>query len=486
MKQNVSKIKLTLNVIHKSTIIQLERWDIMYNSTDNVVRILEINLKNYKNISDGRVKMSDISNIENGAGDVLGIYGQNGSGKTSIISTVGIIKDVFSGKPLPEDIYEYIMYGKDESEIDILFYIKNNNQRYKVRYNVIISKDDEDTFIKEESIHYWHKMNVDDDWDRVKGLIINMYDKNNIYPKHRNEELLKLYDDNSDFIVNKKMRFRNRESLIFSKELLKLINNNSEKISKEYEILSILQHYATSNLFIIDNKELALSDANILLPMNYKNYIDDKYISMGVMPIGLDRPTYLPREAVSEIGTSLKASNKVISEIIPGLTIKLKELKRQISKSGEEEILVELLSCREEVEIPIRYESDGIKKIVAVLHLLIAMFNYNSMTVLIDELDSGIFEYLLGEILEILEQRGKGQLIFTSHNLRPLEVLDKNNLIFTTTNINNRYIKLKNVKTNNNLRDMYYRDLVLGGQDEVIYDRTNSAKIARAFRKAGE
>lgn len=101
-------------------------------------------------------------------------------------------------------------------------------------------------------------------------------------------------------------------------------------------------------------------------------------------------------------------------------------------------------------------------------------------------MDAGIFEYLLGELLEILEQKGKGQLIFTSHNLRPLEVLDKYNLIFTTTNIDNRYIKLKNVKTNNNLRDIYYRDLILDGQDEIIYDRTNSAKIARAFRKAGD
>ena len=65
-------------------------------------------------------------------------------------------------------------------------------------------------------------------------------------------------------------------------------------------------------------------------------------------------------------------------------------------------------------------------------------------------------------------------------------IYNKNNLVFTTTNKDNRYIKFKNVKTNNNLRDMYYRDLILGGQDEVIYDRTNSAKIARAFRKAGE
>lgn len=458
----------------------------MYNLDDNVVRILEVNLKNYKNISNGTVKMASIQNIEDGIGDILGIYGQNGSGKTSIISAIRIIQDMFTGKSLPEDIEEYIMYGQNESQIDSLFYIKNGDKRYKVKYKITLLNNNEDTFIKEESIDYWYKGNINDDWDRVKGLIRNVYNNNNIFPKYRNDELLKLYDDDNDFIVNKKMKFKDKKSMIFSEELIDLMNEKSKVIADEYEILSILKHYAFSNLFIIDNKRLALSDANIVLPMNFKNYISNENISMGVMPIGLDKPTYLPRKAVNEIKTSLHASNKVISEIIPELRIKLKELKIQTSKSGDEEVLVELLSCREDIEIPIRYESDGIKKIVAVLHLLIAMFNYKSMSVLVDELDSGIFEYLLGEILEILEQRGKGQLIFTSHNLRPLEVLNKNNLVFTTTNTKNRYIKLKNVKTNNNLRDMYYRDLILGGQDEVIYDKTNSAKITRAFRKAGE
>jgi AAA15 family ATPase/GTPase len=458
----------------------------MYDTDDNLVRILEINIKNYKNISNGTVETSEISNIESGNGDVLGIYGQNGSGKTSIISAVRIIKDVFSGRPLPKDFNEYIMFGKLESEVSILFYIKIDNERYKVKYNIIISKNDESAFIKEESISYWYKDSKSNDWERVKQLIRNVYNKNKILPKYRNEELLNLYEDSNDFIVNKKMKFRTNESLIFSEELLNLLSVNSSKIGKEYKIINILKHYAISNLFIIDNKELALSDANILLPMNFKNYGNDEYMSMGVIPIGLDESTFLKREDVNEIKTSLDSANKVISEIIPNLSIRIKELKIQISKSGQEEVLVELLSCRDGIEIPIRYESDGIKKIVAVIHLLIAMFNYKSISVLIDELDSGIFEYLLGEILEMLEQRGKGQLIFTSHNLRPLEVLNKNNLIFTTTNPDNRYIKLKNVKTNNNLRDMYYRDLILGGQDEVIYDKTNSAKIARAFRKAGE
>ena len=40
---------------------------------------------------------------------------------------------------------------------------------------------------------------------------------------------------------------------------------------------------------------------------------------------------------------------------------------------------------------------------------------------MIDEFDSGIYEYLLGELLEIMNESAKGQFVFTSHNLRPLE-----------------------------------------------------------------
>ena len=38
---------------------------------------------------------------------------------------------------------------------------------------------------------------------------------------------------------------------------------------------------------------------------------------------------------------------------------------------------------------------------------------------------------------------------------------------------------------NNNLRDFYFRDIVLGEQDEEIYEPTNNAEIAMAFREAG-
>ena len=178
--------------------------------------------------------------------------------------------------------------------------------------------------------------------------------------------------------------------------------------------------------------------------------------------------------------------NIVLCKLVPGLTIALKNIGNKLLADGSTGVLVQLVSLKNTQEIPLKYESEGIKKIISVLHLLIEAFNKPSTTVAIDELDSGVFEYLLGELLQIVSERGRGQLIFTSHNLRPLETLRRDMIAFTTTNPDNRYIRFRNVKSNNNLRDFYYRDILLGGQSEEVYSRTNNAEISYAFMSAGE
>ena len=63
---------------------------------------------------------------------------------------------------------------------------------------------------------------------------------------------------------------------------------------------------------------------------------------------------------------------------------------------------IQFISMKNNKQIPFCYESEGIKKIVSILHLLIVIYNNPSVTVAIDELDSGVFEYLLGEMLDIV------------------------------------------------------------------------------------
>ena len=120
---------------------------------------------------------------------------------------------------------------------------------------------------------------------------------------------------------------------------------------------------------------------------------------------------------------------------------------------------MELVSLREDrPPIPIRMESEGIIKIISILNALIQAFGSPSICLAIDELDAGIFEYMLGELLDILRTVQKAA-DFYFHNLRPLEMLDKENIMFSTVNPNKRYIHLKNIKASNNIRDVYLRGI---------------------------
>ena len=144
-----------------------------------------------------------------------------------------------------------------------------------------------------------------------------------------------------------------------------------------------------------------------------------------------------------------------------------------------------MYSNREGKRFLMRYESEGIKRIISILNYLISVFNDPGVCLVVDELDSGIFEYLLGELLGLMNREMKGQLIFTSHNLRVLEKLDSKNIICSTTNPDNRFIRLTGIEKNHNKRDFYIRAITVGGQKESLYDEDDLIAMGYAFRKAG-
>ena len=246
----------------------------------------------------------------------------------------------------------------------------------------------------------------------------------------------------------------------------------------------MLVQYGNLELFVINTQNNGLLTMNAL-PLVFK-YENENTGAVGNIMLPLDEAETIPKEAAELIEKIIPNMNIVLSQIIPDLTISMYNFGPQILENGNIGCRVQLMSKKNSKEIPLRCESEGIKKIVSILQLLIVVYNKPSTTVAIDELDSGVFEYLLGELLRIISEKGKGQLIFTSHNLRPLETLDKGFIAFTTINPENRYLRMTNVKDNNNLRDFYYRDIVLGEQNEIVYEPTNNYEIALAFREAGE
>lgn len=467
-----------------------------------IVRLQKVELRNLKNVGYGCVKFA----LKNNAGsDVLGLYGQNGSGKTTLVYAIDVLKDLLTGKSLVQDLGNYIKIGGLTAGATVEFYVTSSeNDFYKIIYEFDLERkvididehiDDNDAIDEEEH----EKRNgaylvsekismarlVNDKWTKMTPILYYNAGGNEILPKNRYNLLTEGKQELIDELrVLRLLTAKEERSFLFSKELRKMIRDSAWEDEYKF-IFKVLTEYAIYNLHVFSSEDTGMINANIALPFSIVSKEKDR-ISLLKGCLNLNGVSPIPRKFFGDIQAKMDAISLVLKEIIPGLTINLKELSTSLNKKGEEIVKAEIIAKRANIEIPLRYESDGVKKLVSILYCLILVFNDSSMTLVVDEFDSGIFEYLLGEILRVVEESGKGQLIFTSHNLRALEVLNNKNIMFTTTNENNRYIRLKNVKANNNFRDVYFHDIVLGGQNECIYEATNPYMIARAFRMAGD
>ena len=122
----------------------------------------------------------------------------------------------------------------------------------------------------------------------------------------------------------------------------------------------------------------------------------------------------------------------VLKTLIPGLSVDTYNEREILLPNGMQGMSFQLASFRNGVQIPFSCESNGIRSIFSVLSLIVAAYNNPSVCIAIDEFDAGVFEHLLGTIVKVYAESGKGLFIFTSHNLRPLEILRRNNIFFTT------------------------------------------------------
>lgn len=458
----------------------------------NIVRLQEIQVKNFKNVINGTVnfhsfkKKRYFSNSYNA--DILGIYGQNGSGKTSMVEAIDILKTILSGQKIDKNIKNLLSYNTDSACFKFIFTIQVEEKKYMVNYKFKLrcNNDEDRVEIYKESLNY-AKIELDAKKVDVAKSIINFdMDKESeeIFLPMKNYNIVVREGEKTNLIVSKEFAKENSTSFIFNKRSMEIFEKSfKEEDGVYYEIIRSLQNYAIAS-FVIKNDYLGHVDLSAIMPLNF--LIDSqKGLARGMLMIGLFDTNTVSIEILEILNKIIEQINIVLSSLIPGLTIETRIIKEELMENGKVGKVLELLSVRESGRIPLKYESDGIKKIISILSALIAMYNNERICVVIDELDSGIFEFLLGELLSVLKEKAKGQLIFTSHNLRALEVLDKYDMIFTTANPENRYIRLKYVKNSNNLRDFYLRQIFLGGQDEVIYKKTKSYAISRAFRKAG-
>lgn len=456
---------------------------------ESIVRLSSLKISNIKNVRVGQIVMPNTcqKHLTYKTAEVLGLYGQNGSGKTAVIDTLYYLQKIMIGSTLDKKVADYIDAASDQAEIIADFNIFIETIIYEVSYKIILQRSGDGANIVRETLSCAINKN-DSRSNKTVFIDYQRSQSENVFaPKKRFDEVVEANTENkTDLIVARKIAEKSNCSYIFGEGSREIFCQDYENHFRHYsEVIKALFQFALKDLFVIRNTHSGVISANFLLPMAFK--IEQKEIGMkGDFAVPLTEPVVLNEERKKNLDMIVEQINMVLFTIIPGMKIDVYHYGMQLTDSGENGYRVELVSVRENMPpIPIRMESEGIIKIISILNALIQAFGNPSICLAVDELDAGIFEYMLGELLDIFNKSAKGQLIFTSHNLRALEMLDKDNIMFSTVNPERRYIRMKNVKASNNLRDTYIRGLTLGGQDEVIYEETDSLRIARAFRKAG-
>lgn len=473
-----------------------------------VVRIVNICIKNFKNVVDGSLYLENPR--KDYQASVVGIYGQNGSGKTTVIDALELLKHALCGRSIPLEFADCINADSDVATLSFEFRIsmeagtESESQSQSVFYQFSIKKADNATENSAETNYCEQKIVIFNEVlkcpilsnKKIKiGRLIDTDTRDVFSPATKRQLLI---GNSKEVVTNsmvaKKLSEASSRSFIFSRELLELIRNNvkarreEEQQEKELEfyfsVIESMVNYGNKSLFVMKTAHAGLISLNTQ-PLMFK-FSEGSHGYQGMVMLPLNGPVEIPEQMKKVVKKIISNMNIVLRQLIPGLTVDVKDLDLSLMPNGERGTRIQFVSCRDNVEIPLKYESEGIKKIISILQLLIVFYNQPSITVAIDELDGGIFEYLLGELLRIITEKGKGQLIFTSHNLRPLETIDRGFIAFTTTDPNHRYMRMTNVKDNNNLRSFYYRDIMLGEHDVELYKSTKNAEIAFAFREAGE
>ena len=457
-----------------------------------MIRLLSTEIRGFKAIGHGVIEMPcKLSHFKESGVDITGIYGQNGSGKTCVIEVMRLLRTLWTGARVDDEkMGNFVRTGDERMEVRAelqywdgvndytLFYevvmkrVEKEGEEGRTRNGVTIEK--ESLRVKEEGKKYARKETL------VACDVSNGFKSDTSVQDARVRKKLKEYfHDELDLKLSSCAQ--NVVSYIFCTELREALQQVDEEKAK---FVRALHQYAIGKLIIVGRSEAGLIACNFAQPLNI--YLPGK--GSGQLPLPLSGSGVIPVFAYGFAQAAIDSINLLLPVLIRDCTLSLRHLGEEINRENEKCVRCQLMVRHGAFEGPLAYESEGIKRLISILHLLIGVYNHEGVTVAVDELDSGIYEYLLGEILQTLKQGAKGQLIFTAHNLRPLEMLDAYSVLFTTNNPEERFTRFASsrVKTTTNMRNMYMRVIQLGGENLDVETSIHSSEIARGFRRAAQ
>ena len=435
-----------------------------------------VKAKNFKSLKDIEFNLNKTKTKTN---QFISIYGENGSGKTNIVELFKLLQqsimsratDIAMNK-MPKEFWKIQEEMSDQlpTEIRQIFQLSFNLKEYRML-------DEEEA----TEIEYGFKINNKDgfyyikfDDEIIEEKLYYMAGKQRAYIFQINKENNKITKNlNKNIFINEK----------YNEELI----DGIDKYWGKYTFLSLLSFETIEkNKDYIDNN----ISKNIIEVID-RIWLMTVHVDKGALKIIPDgfvkvrklnniQKGIIKKDKLPEI----KKYENVLNIFFTQAYADIKEVKYEINEK-EDRIYYELYFNKmiggQIKSIPSRLESDGTRRILNQFDTIIG--SLLGETVIIDEIDNGIHDVLMKNIIMSIKDEITGQLIITTHNTLLLEVLPKENIYILSTDRNgNKMINsIKEygikIQKNNNARDLYFKG-VFGGIPTTNYIDFEEIKYA--------
>lgn len=333
--------------------------------------------------------------------NIKGIYGMNGSGKSGIITSVEILRNIIvdpgylNNPVVQKNLDAMINKRTKELFVEADYMVKAGEEIALFRYSVTLSKNNLGKYVISHECLSTKKAISKSEFDETvfevsDGEIVTVYEG-------------KEKDKFVESILNKTMNLLTTASMsaLFYEKFIK--SNNMQKKK------NILWAYITF-LYVLGEKiHVYLDDSD----NHRKNFLEIYDNCINVINI---TGNIVPQEMY-------KHFEKTVNKLFEFLHIFKTDLKGiEIDRKEDHELWVcDLVMCYESYKIYAEFESTGIKKLIKLFAYLKEMVQGG--IVFIDEFDSNLHDVYLCALLEYLMEYGEGQLCFTTHNVGPMDVL---------------------------------------------------------------
>lgn len=358
--------------------------------------------------------------------NIKGIYGMNGSGKSGIISSVDILRNLlinsgYLNNPLAQKNLEAIINKKTgELFIEADFIANFGRELVFFRYKVVLSRDALGKFmISCEELSAKKATSKSESMETVFKVI--------------NGEIVFIYGEEKDELINELLR--KTLNLLTSASVCALFfekflaSGQNKKIyrNKFFIFLFILFAFGKKLHVYMDQSD----DHRDFFIQNSFGYYrdletnDSEFDTMICSLVEMDDNSLCVLSDTENIviPKTYEQFERTVCKLQEFLHIFKPDLKSiEIDKKEKDDVFIcNLIMVYDSYKIHAEFESTGIKKLIKLFAYLREMVHGG--IVFIDEFDSNLHDVYLCALLEYLMEYGEGQLCFTTHNVGPMDVL---------------------------------------------------------------